>query len=229
MKKLLPIVCVLAAACSRQSEAPTAPPAAAPAAPAKTLAAEPLDAERAARLIRDHSPVLGPKDAPVTIVEFLDPACGACRAFAPIVKQIQFLHPDEVRVVVRYAAFHQGSDEAVRLLDAAHRQGKFETVLGALFDGQEEWASHHAPDPARAWQLAAAAGLDVSRARQQAASRQAADVLRIDGEDVVALRVDSTPTFYVNGRLLTDFGVKQLFALVDEEVKRVRDAGGATE
>jgi hypothetical protein len=42
---------------------------------------------------------------------------------------------------------------------------------------------------------------------------------------VVALKVERTPTFFVNGRLLTDFGDRQLLALVNEEVTRT--AGGA--
>lgn len=39
-------------------------------------------------LMRSHSPILGQADAPVTIVEFFDPACEACRAFYPLTKRI---------------------------------------------------------------------------------------------------------------------------------------------
>jgi protein-disulfide isomerase len=226
MKKTLLLVLALGfGACSRQSEAP--PPAAPPAAEIPASAQPPaqsaspdgrLSPDLYARLVRDHSPVLGPSIAPVTIVEFLDPACEACRAFAPVVKQIQFMHPREVRVVVRYAAFHRGSDEAVRLLDAARRQGRFEPALNALFDGQSEWASHHSPNLERAWQLVAAAGIDIRRARRDAQSAQASDVLKQDGEDVVALKVHQTPTFFVNGRPLATFGDQQLLELVSQEV-----------
>ena len=34
-------------------------------------------------LVRPHSPVIGPRDARVTIVEFFDPSCETCRAFYP--------------------------------------------------------------------------------------------------------------------------------------------------
>jgi protein-disulfide isomerase len=162
---------------------------------------------------------MGRATAPVTIVEFLDPACEACRAYAPVVKQIQFLHPDEVRVVARFADFHPGSDEAIRILLAAQRQGRFEQVLAAMFDGQEEWASHHAPDIDAAWKLAGAAGLDLARARKDAASAEITERLREEGEDIRALQVSRTPTFYVNGKLLEDFGAEQLMRLVAAEVK----------
>src|SRR5688500_11674031 len=102
------LICILAAslaACSRSQEAPVAPPpSAAQPGPATQPAPVPDEApvllapELAARLVRPHSPVLGAAKARVTVVEFLDPACEACRAFAPVVEQLLFLYPQDVRV-----------------------------------------------------------------------------------------------------------------------------------
>jgi protein-disulfide isomerase len=220
------LAAVFLAACSGRESQETAGAATPPASTTATRSADsesaPLSAELAARLVRPHSPIVGPTDAPVTIVEFLDPACEACRAFAPVLQQIEFLYPEDVRIVVRYAAFHEGSDEAVRLLDAAHAQGKFKPVLAALFDGQSEWAAHGAPNLARAWELAGAVGLDLARARRDAQSAAAGDTLRIDGKDVVELKVEKTPTFFVNGRPLSAFGAEPLMKLVAAEVARQR-------
>jgi protein-disulfide isomerase len=102
--------------------------------------------------------VLGAAKARVTVVEVLDPACEACRAFAPVVEQLLFLYPQDVRVVIRFADFHPPSEEAIRLLEAARQQGKFHEVLGALFERQQEWASHAAPDAARVWKTPATSG-----------------------------------------------------------------------
>ena len=44
--------------------------------------------QQADRLVRFHSPIFGPANAPVTIVEFFDPACETCRAFYPMVKNL---------------------------------------------------------------------------------------------------------------------------------------------
>lgn len=226
MKRLLPLVCVLVlfAGCSKSPDASDEPAGAAQA-PATTPAAAaskapvPVSAELLSRLTRPDSPVLGPVNAPVTIVEFLDPACEACRGFAPVLKQIQFLYPTEVRVVLRFAEFHDGSEDAIRILLAAHRQGKLDTVLAALFDGQDTWASHHSPNVDAAWKIAAAAGLDMARARRDAASPEFDARLRQEAEDLMALQVTQTPTFYVNGKLLTDFGAQPLMTLVGAEVK----------
>ena len=223
---LLILACVVLAGCSRSAESPSRPAdtPAAPASAAAPAAPEPkapvqLPAELLARLTRPDSPVLGPVRAPVTIVEFLDPACEACRGFAPVVKQVQFLYPTEVRVVVRFAEFHDGSEDAIRILLAAKRQGKFEKVLSALFDGQDVWAAHHSPNVDAAWKIAAAAGLDLARARKDAASPEFDARLREEAEDLMALKVLQTPTFYVNGQLLTDFGAQPLMSLVAAEVK----------
>lgn len=84
--------------------------------PSATVPAEP---QEESNLVRAHSPVIGPANAPVTIVEFLDPSCEACRAFYPIVKQIMEAFPEKTRLVIRYAPLHEGSDEAVGILEAA--------------------------------------------------------------------------------------------------------------
>ena len=213
--------------CSRQEDpAPPAQPVEAvppPPAPAPD-AGEAIAPDLAALLIRKHSPVLGPANAPVTIVEFLDPACEACAAYAPVVRQIELVYPQEVRVVVRFAAFHPGSDEAIRVLDAARRQGKFEPVLDALFANQEEWASHRAPNVARAWEIAGDAGLNVAKAKRDARDKQAESVLRVEAQDIVALKVERTPTFFVNGRPLMNYGPEPLMNVVSEEVSRAREA-----
>ena len=62
------------------------------------------------------------KGSVATIVEFFDPACEACRAFHPIVKDIMAEHGDAVRVVIRYTPFHgAASEEAIRVLEAARK------------------------------------------------------------------------------------------------------------
>ena len=223
------LACLLTmGACSRQEAATPPAPAPTPApVPATTAAPAPdagaaLTPELSARLVRKHSPVIGPKSAPVTLVEFLDPACGACAAFSPVVKQIQLLYPTEVRVVVRYATFHRGSDQAVRLLEAARRQGKFEPVLDALFERQAEWASPEAPNIPRIGQIATELGVNIEKARRDAALPEVTEVLRQDAEDLVALKVDRTPSFFVNGKPLVDFGAEQLLDLVRQEVVRAK-------
>ena len=174
------------------------------------------------RLVRMHSPVLGPQDAPVTIVEFFDPACETCRAFYPIVKSLMAQYPNEVRLVIRYAPFHPGSDQVVKLLESAKSQGKYVTVLEAVLAAQPTWANHHQPNIAMAFQAAEQAGLDLAKARQDIEKPGMQSLLQQDIEDLTALRITKTPTFFVNGRSLPSFGRDQLAALVAEEVAKTK-------
>ncbi|MBM1170164.1 DsbA family protein [Microvirga arabica] len=186
--------------------------------------AEPASAATAANgtLVRPHSPIIGPPEAPVTIVEFFDPMCEACRAFYPIVKQIMADFPKDVRLVLRYTPFHKGADTAVRILETARAQGRFEPVLEALMATQPEWAAHGAPDLDKAWGYAKVAGLQVQRAQGEASSPEITRVLEQDIADVKANNVQQTPTFFVNGKPLTSFGPQQLRDLVQREVDQAR-------
>ena len=174
------------------------------------------------RLVRMHSPVLGPQAAPVTIVEFFDPACETCRAFYPIVKNLMAQYPNDVRLVIRYAPFHQGSDRVVKLLEAAKSQGKYLAVLEAVLAAQPAWADHGQPNIETAFKVAEQAGLDMAKAHQDIEKPGTQALLQQDVEDLTALQVTKTPTFFVNGRSLPSFGPEQLAALVAEEVGKVK-------
>lgn len=170
-------------------------------------------------LIRIHSPVLGPQDAPVTIVEFFDPACEACRAMHPVLTEIRERYPEQVRIVMRYAAFHDGSDIAVRILETARLQDVFEPVLEALLAAQPQWADHSGARLDIAWAAAAEAGLDVDKARAEMNKDAINNVLTQDALDVETVGVRQTPTFFVDGRPLLDFGAKQLIEMVRLQVE----------
>lgn len=174
------------------------------------------------RLVRMHSPVFGPQNASVTIVEFFDPACETCRAFYPIVKNLLAQYPNEVRLVLRYAPFHHGSDQVVKLLESAKSQGKYQAVLEAVLAAQPSWADHSQPNIDIAFQVAARVGLDITKARQDIENPSMQSLLQQDIDDLTALQVTKTPTFFVNGRSLPSFGPDQLAALVAEEVAKAK-------
>ena len=178
--------------------------------------------EQTDRLVRMHSPVLGPQNAPVTIVEFFDPACETCRAFYPIVKNLMAQYPTEVRLVLRYAPFHKGSDQVIKLLEAAKKQDKYWDVLEMVLAAQPMWADHGNPNVELAYKAAEHAGLDLKLALTDAATPAIEAVLQQDVADLTALNVTQTPTFFVNGRPLPSFGEEQLATLVAQEVAKTK-------
>lgn len=171
-------------------------------------------------LVRAHAPVYGSPTAKVTIVEFFDPSCETCRAFYPLVKSMVNASFGQVNLVVRYAPFHQGSDQAVKILEAARMQGKYWEATEAALAAQPVWAPHHAPRPELIWDYLEPTGLDIAKARQDMNDPRIAALLAQDVKDVEALGVTRTPGFFVNGKPLTDFGANQLKALVDEALQQ---------
>lgn len=171
-------------------------------------------------LVRFHSPSLGEAGAPVHIVEFLDPACETCRAFHPLVKDIMAANPGQVRLSLRYAPFHDGSDAVVKLLEASRKQGKFWETLEALLANQSGWTEHHSARVELTWQFLGKLGLDLDRLRTDMASAEIARLVRQDLADARALNVTRTPEFFVNGRPLPAFGEDHLRKLVAEELAK---------
>jgi protein-disulfide isomerase len=179
--------------------------------------------QQAGAMVRPHSPVIGSVNAPVTIVEFFDPACEACKAFHPRVKQILASFPGKTRLVIRYTPFHrETSVEAIRILEAARSQGKFEATLEALLEGQRAWTVPGAIASARAWAIAQSVGVDIELARKYIASGAVEALLAQDVDDLKAVGVRATPTFFVNGRPLQSTDPDSLFDLVKSEVERMR-------
>jgi len=170
--------------------------------------------------VRPHSPVFGNPAAKVTIVEFFDPSCEACRAFYPTVKGIVNASFGQVRLVVRYAALHKGSDRAVKIIEGARPQGKYWEVVEKVLADQPRWADHGNPQPELIWDTIKDLGLDVEKAKSAAGSPEVEQVLRQDTADMKALKVTATPGFFVNGTPLRDFGAEQLKALVAQEIKK---------
>lgn len=173
-------------------------------------------------LVRPHSPSLGKTDAAVVIVEFFDPACGTCRTFYPLVKQLMAQQPERIRLVLRYAPFHQGSDKVVAVLEAARRQGKFWSTLEVLFESQDDWASNHVAKVELVWKHLEGVGLNMEQLAFDMTAPDLQQAIAQDLADANTLGVSQTPEYFVNGKPLPEFGFKQLQALVESELARTR-------
>ena len=174
----------------------------------------------AAVLTRFHSPTAGNADAKVHIVEFFDPACGTCAQFYPFVKNLMAINPGKIRLTVRYAPFHQGSDQVVKVLEAARKQGKFWQAMEALISTQPLWTQNHTAYVDRVWRPLERVGLDLNRVRNDMSSPEISRAIQQDLEDAKTLNVTATPEFFVNGRPMPSFGFEQLKNLVDEELEK---------
>src|ERR1700680_2352075 len=142
----------------------------------------------------DH--VLGPADAPVTLVEYGDyqgPACGAAH---PMVKVILKRRGAKLRFVFRnmpLSEIHPYAELAAEAAEAAAAQGKFWEMHDALYEHQDELG------PDLVMTLAKRLRLDMSRFEEDLVSRRFRDRVKRDFMGGGRSGVNGTPTFFIDG------------------------------
>jgi len=170
--------------------------------------------------IEDTDPSLGPESAPVTLVEFSDLQCPFCRAVAPTLKRLRETYGDRIRIVWKDFPLTQIHPQAFRAGEAAHcagEQGRFWEFHDRLFANQDRLL----PDDLKAH--AAGLGLDAAAFESCFDGSKYAERVRDGVAQGTSLGVSSTPTVYVNGRLISGAQPYELFAaVIDEELSLVR-------
>jgi protein-disulfide isomerase len=166
---------------------------------------------------------MGPLHAPLTLVEFSDFQCPACRVLSTSLKEIREKHPDDVRVVYRHFPLksHGAAVPAALASECAAAQGRFEPFHDALFSKQDSvgilpWT-----------RFAQEAGVPDAAAFERcvAGSTTAAAALNADTMAGHKLQVRGTPTLLVNGKRYN--GAPPTHALeqiVREELRSARKA-----
>ncbi|MBB5711706.1 DsbA family protein [Sphingomonas xinjiangensis] len=136
----------------------------------------------------------GNPDGDVTVVAFLDYACGYCRASLPGISELLAKDPN-VRVVYReYPVLGPESVTAARWALAAAEQGKFRAFHEALYAA--------GPTAQGIEQAAAKAGLDKATAARTAASKPVeAEILR-NRQLGEKLAMTGTPSWVIGGKLI---------------------------
>jgi protein-disulfide isomerase len=205
------------------------PVAAGPGAPAAPRPARPQEDPKAVyKVPLGDSPVKGPANALVTIVESSDFECPFCKRVGPTLKQLEQAFPGKLRFAFKHnpLPFHQNALPAALAAEEARVQkgdAGFWAMHDALFDAAP------ALDAAGLERAAAAVGLDVARLRAALAGKTHEPRIRRDQQLVTGLGATGTPAFFINGRKLSGAQPFESFrALVEEELRKAEAmvAGG---
>ena len=177
-----------------------------------------FDAPRREIQVADTDPSLGSSSAPVTIVEFSDFQCPFCRSVAPTLKQVREKYGDKVRVVWKDFPLTQIHPDAFKAAEAAHcagDQGKFWEYHDRLFANQQALQ----PDSLKSY--ASALGLDTAAFNSCLDSSKHGPRVSEGVAQGTRLGVNSTPTLYINGRMISGAQPLETFSiLIDEELSR---------
>jgi protein-disulfide isomerase len=165
-----------------------------------------------------NSPAMGPKNAPVTIVEWSDFQCPFCGRAQPTLKQIMEQYAGKVRLVWKNQplSFHPNAMPAAEAAMAAYEVGgadKFWKMHDRFFEKQNELS------PAFYEQVAGEIGLDVGRWKAAVESRKAQPAIQADMSAGSTLGANGTPTFFINGkRLVGALPFESFKAIIDAEL-----------
>lgn len=145
------------------------------------------------------NPAIGPKDAPVKIVEFTDYQCPFCGKARPTVNQVLAEYKGKVRYVLRDfpLSFHKDSSKAHEAARCAGEQDKYWDMNKKLFDNQM------AIKPEDLKKYAEDLKLKMDKFDQCLESGKYADVIKQNQEYGEKVGVSGTPAFFINGRMIS--------------------------
>ncbi|MGO4253809.1 DsbA family protein [Paenarthrobacter sp. TAF1] len=187
----------------------------------KPAPTEPTPAAEA-QVVRDDSHrVTSPAVEKAQLVEFLDFECEACLAAQPVVEELKKEFGDRVTFVHRYFPLpaHRNSATAALAVEAAAQQGKYEQMYARLFETQAQWGEKTESQAPLFRTFAGELGLDLSAYDAAVADDKTKERIKKDIADGTTLGVKGTPTFFLNGEMLTLDTEAQFRQLVADAVK----------
>ena len=174
----------------------------------------------------DHS--VGNKNAKVTIVEYADFQCPACKAFESITTPLLAEYSDKINFVFKYfplIQIHQNAILSAEAAEAASKQGKFWEMKKILYEKQDEWAN--ALDAkTKIISYAVSIGLDSKKFEVDLKDKSTEDRVLKDLKEANSLKLNGTPSFIING-IKVDTGkissVEQFKKYIDTELEKLAE------
>ncbi|HSQ03868.1 MAG TPA: thioredoxin domain-containing protein, partial [Burkholderiales bacterium] len=167
----------------------------------------------------EGAPVLGKKDAPITLVEFSDFQCPYCERMWPIMKQVEQKYSDKVRIIYRQyplVSIHPFAAKAAEASLCANEQGKFWEMHDAMFQDQKKLAVSDLK------QTAQRLGMNANKFNSCLDSGRYVEQVQNDSKEAVRSGVTGTPAVFVNGVVIDGGAVpfEVVAAAIDKELQR---------
>ena len=167
--------------------------------------------------------VLGENKKNVVLVEYGDYQCPACAAYYPIIKQLFETYKSDIQFQFRnfpLQQIHQNARAAARAAEAAGKQNKFWEMHDLLYEQQSSWEQSSSANLIFE-QYAKQLGLNVDTFKTDFASNEINEIINADFNEVTRLGVESTPTFFLQGKKLDNppRDLEGWKKLIDEQIK----------
>jgi protein-disulfide isomerase len=176
-----------------------------------------LDPPRQQVAASPDDPSTGPANAPITLIEFSDYQCPFCARVVPTIIKLRQTYGDKIRIVFKDFPLgnHPLAPKAAEAAHCAGEQGKYWDMHDRLFANQQALSLPSLK------QAAAGLGLDTAKFDQCLDSGKFGASIAADMKEGELLGVQSTPTFYVNGRPVIGAQPFDFFqSVIEEELAR---------
>ena len=173
-------------------------------------------------------PILGNKNAKVTMIEFGDFQCPFCKQyFDQTAQQVMdtYVKTGKVKFAWRYyplVTIHPNAQKSAEAAACANDQGKFWDMHDILFKNQDIWAPQAAADAENSFiSYAGQLGLDTTQFQNCLDSSQDKSLVDADVADGNRIGVSGTPTFVINGNVIVGaVPFTDLKTVIDQELKK---------
>ena len=182
---------------------------------AKPIQEPTLEKVDAAVLITESTHLLGKPDAPVTIIEFSDFQCPACAYFYPVLKEYYQKNKDILRIGYRHFPLptHVNARRAAEASEIAGAHGLFWEYAKVLFENQEILTRENLID------FAQKLGMNVDDFAKDLDTGTYKAVVDADAAAARELKLNATPTVFINGEKVAFTNFSDLTAEIDEALK----------
>jgi protein-disulfide isomerase len=174
----------------------------------------------------------GPASATVTIVKAFDFACPYCQKVSGTLEELVKEYNGKVRVVYANMLVHPPAKPAHLASCAAAKQGKYNEFKHAFWDkGFLPYAQSQGKDTSSLEQdnivaIATTLGLNANKLKADMASPECEARIQADMAELQKFHVNATPTFFVNGKMITGGLPKEdLKQIIDTQLKAVEASG----
>lgn len=156
--------------------------------------------------LRANDHVEGSRTAPAVLIEYSDFQCPACGAYQPIIDAVLKQVGSRIALVYRHyplTQLHQSAQLAAQASEAADRQGAFWPYHDLLFQRQASWPQ--ALDVRQTFiDYAQELKLDTKKFAADLDSAEVKARVNTDAQDAQTLKLPGTPSFFLNGKSITN-------------------------
>ncbi|MBT4936879.1 thioredoxin domain-containing protein, partial [Candidatus Peregrinibacteria bacterium] len=167
----------------------------------------------------DH--VKGNRDAKVVLIEYSDFQCPACGHYYEIVKDIEKEYGKDIAIVYRHfplMSIHPYAETAARASEVAAKHGKFWKMHDELFENQNAWSKGNIEEFFKSY--AKKIGLDEELFMTELSSGDVKSIVRNHYRSAMRESLNSTPSFFLNGKKLPSLSPEDMKKLIESEIKK---------